>query len=94
VNDQDKIALAYRMKRNRISYERIAQRLNVSREWIQEQLCPKHSWSISRAKQREDGERRLREIPPDTRDLTARLMGDPIPGRRALDRIQIAEPID
>jgi hypothetical protein len=28
---------------------------------------------------------RLAEIPPDTRSLTARICGDPIPGRRALD---------
>lgn len=31
--------------------------------------------------------RRLKaEIPPDTRDLTARMFGDPIPGRRAIDK--------
>lgn len=30
---------------------------------------------------------RMREIPADTRDLTARLLGDPIPGRRALDKL-------
>lgn len=29
---------------------------------------------------------RLAEIPPDTRSLTARICGDPIPGRSALDR--------
>lgn len=29
---------------------------------------------------------RLSEIPDDTRDLTARLCGDPLPGRSALDR--------
>jgi hypothetical protein len=33
---------------------------------------------------------RLAEIPPDTRDLTALIFGDPIPGRRALDRRQSA----
>lgn len=33
-----------------------------------------------------DAERRLREVPPDTRDLTARICGDPLPGRSALDR--------
>lgn len=33
-----------------------------------------------------DGYRRLAEIPPDTRDNTARLMGDPLPGRRAIDK--------
>lgn len=30
---------------------------------------------------------RLAEIPPDTRDLTGVLMGDPLPGRRALDKV-------
>ena len=30
---------------------------------------------------------RLAEIPPDTRSLTAYLFGDPLPGRRAIDRI-------
>ena len=34
----------------------------------------------------EDVAARLAEIPRDTRDLTARLMGDPLPGRRAIDR--------
>lgn len=29
----------------------------------------------------------------DTRDLTARLMGDPLPGRSALDKIQWAIPV-
>jgi hypothetical protein len=27
----------------------------------------------------------LKLVPPDTRDLTARLCGDPLPGRRAID---------
>ncbi len=36
---------------------------------------------------REDIEARLAEIPSDTRGLTARIMGDPLPGRRALDRL-------
>lgn len=29
---------------------------------------------------------RLAEIPPDTRTLSQRLLGDPVPGRSALDR--------
>jgi hypothetical protein len=33
-----------------------------------------------------DVDARLAEIPEDTRDLTGRLMGDPLPGRRALDQ--------
>lgn len=34
----------------------------------------------------EELEARLAEIPPDTRCLTARFFGDPLPGRSALDR--------
>lgn len=33
-----------------------------------------------------DIQARLAEIPPDTRSITARIFGDPLPGRRALDR--------
>lgn len=34
----------------------------------------------------EDIEARWAEIPADTRNLTARIFGDPLPGRSALDR--------
>ncbi len=34
---------------------------------------------------REDAARLMKQIPPDTRDLTARLCGDPLPTRSALD---------
>lgn len=34
----------------------------------------------------EDAARALAAIPPDTRDFTARLFGDPLPGRSALDQ--------
>lgn len=37
---------------------------------------------------KEDAAARLAEIPPDTRSLTARLAGDPLPGRSALDKRQ------
>ncbi len=39
---------------------------------------------------KEDAAARLAEIPADTRSLTARLAGDPLPGRSALDRRQMA----
>jgi hypothetical protein len=33
--------------------------------------------------------RRLaREVPPDTRDVTGQLLGDPLPGRSALDQMR------
>lgn len=34
-----------------------------------------------------DAARLMKAIPKDTRDLTASLCGDPVPGRRAIDRI-------
>lgn len=40
----------------------------------------------TRTQIRRDAERRLEEIPDDTRSLTGRLLGDPIPGRSALDK--------
>ena len=39
------------------------------------------------ASARADFEARLAEIPPDTRDLTGRLMGDPVYERSALARM-------
>lgn len=47
--------------------------------------------SIDRASLRADAERRMEEIPADTRDLTALILGDPIPGRRAIDFLEAAE---
>lgn len=35
---------------------------------------------------KEQAERLMEKVPDDTRDFTARLMGDPLPGRSALDR--------
>jgi hypothetical protein len=43
-------------------------------------------WHTSAAEKR-DGERLLKLVPPDTRDLTARVFGDPLPGRSALDKL-------
>jgi hypothetical protein len=39
-----------------------------------------------------EARRQWLSLPPDTRDLTGRLMGDPIPGRRALDKIKHRDP--
>ena len=44
------------------------------------------SHMASRNSVADDAMARLAEIPPDTRGLTARTFGDPIPGRSALDR--------
>lgn len=38
-----------------------------------------------------DWRRQMAAMPHDTRDLTARIMGDPLPGRSALDRLQAGQ---
>jgi hypothetical protein len=42
---------------------------------------------LERHPDQEDVAARLAEIPPDTRSLTQRLCGDPLPGRSAFDRL-------
>jgi hypothetical protein len=49
-----------------------------------------HGHAVSTFPADHDARRLMQLIPADTRDLTARLMGDPIPGRRAIDRRQPA----
>ena len=39
---------------------------------------------------RKDAARLRQQIPPDTRSLTARIAGDPLPGRSALDQQQVS----
>jgi len=34
-----------------------------------------------------EAQRQLAHLPADTRDLTARVFGDPLPGRSALDKL-------
>lgn len=73
--------------------------VTVFSDWI---LCGHHEcryegedpamWEnpqIAEAKPHEVIERR-RAIPPDTRSITAIICGDPIPGRRAIDKRQVA----
>lgn len=47
-------------------------------------IIDRDTYTIS-AKTRADAERLMRQIPHDTRSLTGRMLGDPIPGRSALD---------
>lgn len=65
-------------------------RLRTHRQYRQTNYSGKpHVMTASRVDER-DVAARLAEIPEDTRDLTAFLMGDPLPGRRAIDRINEA----
>jgi hypothetical protein len=58
-------------------------------EQVRARLTPTRSTANrheSGAQTSADAERLMDEIPRDTRDLTARLCGDPLPGRRAIDQ--------
>lgn len=44
------------------------------------------SGPVEHIETRRDAERLMALIPPDTRGVTARLFGDPLPGRSALDQ--------
>lgn len=49
----------------------------------------KNNWIVGERRcTREEITARLAEIPVDTRDLTATLFGDPLPGRSYLDRMK------
>lgn len=49
---------------------------------------PKSLLRVSRSLSVEEAQRIIYALPRDTRDFTARVMGDPLPGRSALDRMR------
>jgi hypothetical protein len=71
---------------------RICERTNRARAirngWVPKpaEYVPNHV--TERRAQQDDVAARLAEIPEDNRSLSARLAGDPLPGRSALDRRQ------
>lgn len=87
------------------SIKEIAEHFGVSDRAIRNRL-PK-AWLLARRREKglptvinlstrretiADAKRQLAALPPDTRDFTARLFGDPPPGRSALDRKRAGEP--
>jgi hypothetical protein len=54
-------------------------------------LNPRNSELVKNKPSAIDVAARLAEIPVDTRELTGVLMGDPLPGRSALDRMTTAK---
>lgn len=86
---------ARRMRAAGASWMGIAAHFQISKGTIRDRLDPSASrrkdrrlWSppFEGGPPREDVEARRSEIPNDLRSLTARLAGDPLPGRSALDR--------
>lgn len=96
----DVLATVRKMREAGIAWKRIAARTGVGEYRLKAALIP--GWREKRrdqmrewrgraapAKPREvEASIRLPPLPQDNRDLTARLMGDPLPGRSALDRRQ------
>lgn len=71
----------------------IARHFGVGYEWLKRRIVPGYSGTRSncsgfirpiRKKPREN----VPSVPKDTRDFTARFMGDPLPGRSALDKMR------
>lgn len=84
-SDEDR-ALMREMHRDGKTWWQIGQHFGVSGESAR---CAAH-WIGRTAVQQNIIEQLFAAIPKDTRGLTARLCGDPLPGRSALDRRQHA----
>ena len=56
----------------------------MKRKWEKAHAPPVYH-SASHRRTERDWERLVKEIPEDTRSVTARLFGDPLPGRSALE---------
>lgn len=88
---------AQTMRIRQWTWIQIAKKLGVDRDWLREKLVGfdrrtiKSGTAIDFEKRAHVDAMRLKAlIPADTRDFTARLMGDPLPGRSALDKRRAA----
>jgi hypothetical protein len=73
------------------NWQNISDHLRVDVAWLRAACAPERrdrsrlrNGSVARADR--DAMRLMAQIPSDTRDFTARIMGDPLPGRSALDQ--------
>lgn len=86
----DKIAKIAELRRAGVPKEHVAKQLRCSRSTVERYELGYDSFFKSGPKTNELSAAellaRLAEIPPDTRSLTGRILGDPLPGRSALDR--------
>lgn len=80
------------LRSKRMTLREIGAALGVSESSVRRMLGTLESARIvdrrytERADDKAEAMRLLRKVPPDTRSLTARIAGDPLPGRSALDR--------
>jgi hypothetical protein len=89
-SEEEKVVARYF---NKLGVDYIVKRLKRSEESIRHRaallgLTNQHKGNVRTARRRliADAEDRMREIPADTRSYNQRVMGDPLPGRSALDK--------
>lgn len=84
-----KIAEVKRLRAAGIPVRAIVRKTGVSKTAVYRALSPRKTPPQAAANNgdpRLDARKLLRQIPPDTRGLTARIAGDPLKGRSALDK--------
>lgn len=81
-----------RRRRGGQSYRSIAEDMGYSdttvRKYTQDEARLTFASQRDRRRLSDDAAARLAEIPNDTRDITGRAFGDPLPGRSALDQMR------
>lgn len=87
-NKEDLIQIARKMRRAGASWAAVAAQLNIGKTTVQRMLegTPEGCVTGALGIKRHGPMNPIRLPSEDTRDLTGRLMGDPLPGRSALDR--------
>jgi len=89
---QELHAPAQRLRAAGKSYREISEALGVSETSVRRMVGTLEVYRAAnygqaeRADDKAAAKKLLRQIPPDTRSLTARIAGDPLKGRSALDR--------
>lgn len=96
---QEETQEARQMARSGVGFDVIAQRFGCHAQTVRRAVDPEYgerrretvrqnrlSHGYAARATEADWRSRLAEVPRDTRDLTAHLLGDPLPGRSALDR--------
>jgi hypothetical protein len=89
---------AKRLRADGLPWAEISRRMLINPDWIRRRIDPEYRDNANRAlRERMHGQRCPRsysnpdprlcqKVPKDTRDNTARICGDPLPGRSALDQ--------
>lgn len=91
---KERLRRCLEMRKQGASQEQIAAAIGVSQVTVHRMLKKPEYYSVSRHSTRTGSfgverdamaAKLFQQIPKDTRDLTARFCGDPLPGRSALD---------